>query len=54
MLLNDRDRMCSVEWEPVVVMAEGVWQGKRISWQQTFGNACKMDAALTGSPVFSF
>ncbi|MCY0932440.1 subtilase-type protease inhibitor [Streptomyces sp. H27-H1] len=44
---------CSVEWAPVTVTADGVWQGRRLSWQHTFTNACHLHASTTGA-VFSF
>ncbi|WP_328321234.1 subtilase-type protease inhibitor [Streptomyces sp. NBC_00388] len=45
---------CSFLWAPVTVTADGVWQGRRISWRATYGNACQMDAALSESSVFNF
>ncbi|MEU6283005.1 protease inhibitor [Streptomyces sp. NPDC047028] len=36
--------MCTKLWDPVVVTVEGVWQGKRVSYERTFGNACAKDA----------
>ncbi|MHB9857294.1 protease inhibitor [Streptomyces sp. YIM S03343] len=46
------DRMCTKQYDPVVVTAEGVWQGKRVSYERTFGNSCEKDAY--GSTVFAF
>ncbi|MER5731991.1 subtilase-type protease inhibitor [Streptomyces sp. NPDC002138] len=34
--------MCSKEWDPVTVTADGVWQGKRFSYDHTFGNRCAL------------
>ncbi|MFJ3696147.1 subtilase-type protease inhibitor [Streptomyces sp. NPDC090052] len=48
------DRECSFLWAPVTVTADGVWQGRRVAWRATYGNACQMDAALSGSSVFNF
>ncbi|WP_405774798.1 subtilase-type protease inhibitor [Streptomyces sp. NBC_00859] len=48
------DRQCSFLWAPVTVTADGVWQGRRISWRATYGNACQMGAALSESSVFNF
>jgi hypothetical protein len=36
------DRICTKEWNPVVVTAEGVWEGRRISYEHTFPNPCEM------------
>ncbi|MFE1754530.1 protease inhibitor [Streptomyces anandii] len=44
--------MCTKIWNPVVVTAQGVWQGKRVSFERTFANECMKDAAATS--VFSF
>ncbi|MGW1375859.1 subtilase-type protease inhibitor [Streptomyces sp. NPDC002446] len=46
------DRICTKEWAPIVVTADGVWQGKRVSYTYTFSNDC----ALTGGSgsVFEF
>ncbi|MEU9123054.1 subtilase-type protease inhibitor [Streptomyces sp. NPDC048506] len=46
------DRLCTKEWAPIVVTADGVWQGKRVSYTYTFANACTM-AGGSGS-VFEF
>ncbi|MFD5417811.1 subtilase-type protease inhibitor [Streptomyces sp. NPDC127069] len=34
------DSACTREWNPVTVTADGVWQGRRMSWTYTFGNPC--------------
>ncbi|MEU3403292.1 subtilase-type protease inhibitor [Streptomyces sp. NPDC006670] len=34
------DAACTREWNPVTVTADGVWQGKRMSYTYTFGNPC--------------
>lgn len=44
--------MCTRIWDPVVVTADGVWQGKRVSWQHTFANSCTM--RKSGGNVFAF
>ncbi|MEW2415431.1 subtilase-type protease inhibitor [Streptomyces sp. NPDC046866] len=31
---------CTREWNPMTVTAEGVWQGRRLSYSYTFGNPC--------------
>lgn len=46
------ERVCTKEWAPILVTADGVWQGKRVSYTYTFSNSC----ALTGGSgsVFEF
>ncbi|MFJ6795216.1 subtilase-type protease inhibitor [Streptomyces sp. NPDC091268] len=34
------DAACTKEWRPVTVAAEGVWQGRRMSYTYTFANSC--------------
>ncbi|MEU3751158.1 subtilase-type protease inhibitor [Streptomyces olivoreticuli] len=46
------DTFCTKEWNPIVVTAEGVWQGKRVSYEHTFANPC-MKRAIQGT-VFEF
>ncbi|WP_328540228.1 subtilase-type protease inhibitor [Streptomyces sp. NBC_00344] len=46
--------VCTQVWAPVTVSADGVWQGHRISWQATYGNTCRLNAALSESVVFNF
>ncbi|MEW2439317.1 subtilase-type protease inhibitor [Streptomyces caniferus] len=46
------DRLCTKEWNPFVVTADGVWQGKRVSYSYTFANACAMNNDLDA--VFAF
>ncbi|MEU2779289.1 subtilase-type protease inhibitor [Streptomyces sp. NPDC007162] len=46
------DVWCTKLYDPVVVTVEGVWQGKRVSYERTFGNACMRDAY--GASVFAF
>ncbi|MFI5683314.1 protease inhibitor [Streptomyces sp. NPDC051636] len=43
-LKSSDDVFCTKQWNPVVVTVEGVWQGKRVSYERTFGNACMKDA----------
>ena len=31
------DRVCTKEWQPVVVTVDGVWEGRRVAWSTTFG-----------------
>ncbi|MGW7256739.1 subtilase-type protease inhibitor [Streptomyces sp. NPDC054834] len=50
--LKSRDDVfCTKLYDPVVVTVEGVWQGKRVSYEHTFGNACVKD---TYGSVFAF
>lgn len=44
---SEPGRMCTKEWRPVTVTAEGVWDGQRISYAHTFANNCLKNAAAT-------
>ncbi|MGH3117549.1 MAG: subtilase-type protease inhibitor [Streptomyces sp.] len=44
--------VCTRIWDPVVVTADGVWKGQRVSWQHTFANPCMQNKA--GGSVFAF
>ncbi|MGW0732068.1 subtilase-type protease inhibitor [Streptomyces sp. NPDC002851] len=46
--------MCTKEWDPRVVTASGVWEGRRVSWTATFANGCQMHANLAGSAALAF
>ncbi|MGD9485925.1 subtilase-type protease inhibitor [Streptomyces sp. TRM70308] len=46
------ERLCPLHYDPVVVTAEGVWNGKRVSYERTFGNACAKGSE--GRAVFAF
>ncbi|MEU7057156.1 protease inhibitor [Streptomyces sp. NPDC046197] len=46
------DVMCTKIWNPVVVTVDGVWQGKRVSYERTFANDCVKNASSTS--VFAF
>ncbi|ANH94785.1 MULTISPECIES: subtilase-type protease inhibitor [unclassified Streptomyces] len=48
----DADVLCTREYAPVTVTADGVWQGLRVSFRHTYANACAKNAALTS--VFAF
>ena len=39
------DVICTKEYSPRTVEAEGVWNGSEISFRRTYGNACEMGAA---------
>ncbi|QNP66099.1 subtilase-type protease inhibitor [Streptomyces genisteinicus] len=43
---------CTRQWDPVTVTADGVWNGKRVSYTHVFGNTC-LQGASTGV-VFDF
>ncbi|MGW2558294.1 subtilase-type protease inhibitor [Streptomyces sp. NPDC001514] len=45
---------CTRQWDPITITADGVWQGKRVSWSATYGNSCEMRASLTQAAVFAF
>ncbi|MEU0129965.1 subtilase-type protease inhibitor [Streptomyces sp. NPDC006289] len=45
---------CTRQWDPLVLSATGVWQGRNVSWSATYGNACEMRASLTDGSVFAF
>lgn len=45
---------CTRQWDPVVLSATGVWQGRSVSWSATFGNTCEMRASLAEGAVFTF
>jgi hypothetical protein len=49
---TESGRMCTKEWRPVTVTAEGIWDGQRVSYEHTFANNCLKNAALT--QVFEF
>ena len=46
------DVLCTKQYDPVVVTVDGVWQGKRVSYERTFSNECVKRAY--GSTVFTF
>ncbi|MFE1313249.1 protease inhibitor [Streptomyces sp. NPDC058755] len=46
------DVWCTKLYDPVVVTVQGVWQGKRVSYERSFGNNCMKDAL--NSSVFAF
>ncbi|MEV6112708.1 subtilase-type protease inhibitor [Streptomyces sp. NPDC052109] len=46
------DVWCTKLYDPVVVTVQGVWQGKRVSYERTFGNGCMRDSV--GGGVFAF
>ncbi|ARF54611.1 subtilase-type protease inhibitor [Streptomyces gilvosporeus] len=46
------ERLCTKIWNPVVVTADGVWEGRRVSYTYTYANSCMMNAAQQS--VFRF
>ncbi|MFD9907128.1 subtilase-type protease inhibitor [Streptomyces sp. NPDC059063] len=46
------NRPCTKEWNPIVVTAEGVWEGRRVAYEHTFANPCALD--LGKGKVFAF
>ncbi|MET8948962.1 subtilase-type protease inhibitor [Streptomyces sp. NPDC004542] len=50
-LKSGDDVFCTKLYDPVVVTVEGVWQGKRVSYERTFPNACTRD---TYGALFAF
>ncbi|MBT2481780.1 subtilase-type protease inhibitor [Streptomyces sp. ISL-94] len=43
---------CTREWNPVTVTADGVWQGRRLSYSYTFANPCGL--RHTAGTLFNF
>ncbi|MCX4524319.1 MULTISPECIES: subtilase-type protease inhibitor [unclassified Streptomyces] len=43
---------CTREWNPMTVTADGVWQGRRMSYSYTFGNPCGLHN--TSGSLFGF
>ncbi|THA25325.1 alkaline protease [Streptomyces sp. RKND-216] len=46
------DRFCPMVYDPVVVTATGVYDGRRVDFERTYGNPCEMGAS--GTAVFAF
>ncbi|MET8227140.1 protease inhibitor [Streptomyces sp. NPDC005301] len=44
--------MCTKQFDPVVVTVDGVWQGRRVSYERTFANECVKNSY--GMTVFAF
>ncbi|MEU0843471.1 subtilase-type protease inhibitor [Streptomyces sp. NPDC005962] len=49
---TESGRVCTKEWRPVTVTAEGIWDGQRVAYEHTFANDCLKNATLT--QVFEF
>jgi hypothetical protein len=50
--LAPKDTVCTLEYRPVTVTAHGVWRGKLVSHEATFGNACEL--RRTTGQIFDF
>ncbi|WP_256106375.1 subtilase-type protease inhibitor [Streptomyces sp. ODS05-4] len=48
---EDNGRPCVKIWDPVVVTAQGTWQGARVDFERTYGNTCELQAE---GAVFAF
>ncbi|MFE9621446.1 protease inhibitor [Streptomyces sp. NPDC006527] len=44
--------LCTKQYDPVVVTVDGVWQGKRVSYERLFSNECVKNSS--GSVLFAF
>ncbi|MEU9985013.1 subtilase-type protease inhibitor [Streptomyces sp. NPDC050856] len=51
-LKSDDQRPCIKIYDPVVVTAQGVWEGRRVNHEQTFSNSCVMQSQSMS--VFNF
>ncbi|MCS0634909.1 subtilase-type protease inhibitor [Streptomyces sp. LP05-1] len=49
---QNNGRPCVKIYDPVVVTAQGVWDGRRVQFERTFSNSCVMQAE--GTSVYSF
>ncbi|WP_037671378.1 subtilase-type protease inhibitor [Streptomyces griseus] len=51
--LGNADGMaCTKQYDPVVVTVDGVWQGRRVSYERTFANECVKSSY--GISLFAF
>ncbi|WFB10286.1 subtilase-type protease inhibitor [Streptomyces sp. LX-29] len=53
-LAEPQGAFCTKEYRPIVVTAQGVWDGSRVSYEHTFPNSCVMRNSLQKSLVFEF
>ncbi|KUO18240.1 protease inhibitor [Streptomyces dysideae] len=51
-LTGRADVLCTKEYDPVVVTVDGVWQGKRVSYERAFANECVKSSH--GTSLFTF
>ncbi|MFF3459654.1 subtilase-type protease inhibitor [Streptomyces sp. NPDC002730] len=48
LLIKDSNkRLCPQIYDPVTVTVDGVWEGRRISYEETFANRCLMEGKVT-------
>ncbi|MET9800231.1 subtilase-type protease inhibitor [Streptomyces sp. NPDC006368] len=52
LLKSDDQRPCIKIYDPVVVTAQGVWEGRRVDYARTYPNSCVMQSE--GESVFTF
>jgi hypothetical protein len=43
--LQPGDSLCILLYQPVTARLNGVWRGKTVKWQKTYGNTCEMNRA---------
>jgi hypothetical protein len=51
-LTGQVDVLCTKQYDPVVVTVDGVWQGRRVSYERTFANECVKSSH--GTSLFAF
>ncbi|WP_128435733.1 protease inhibitor [Streptomyces cyaneus] len=44
--------LCTKQYDPVIVTVDGVWQGRRVSYERTFANECVKGSYVTS--LFAF
>ena len=44
--------LCTMQYQPVSVTATGIWDGRLVRFEHTYGNPCTLRAE--GGPVFAF
>jgi len=49
---QSQQMMCTMEYLPVIALAEGTWRGEKVEWEHEYGNGCSLRTA-TGT-VFLF
>ncbi|MEU0661861.1 MULTISPECIES: subtilase-type protease inhibitor [Streptomyces] len=49
---GEETRPCIKIYDPVVVTAQGTWEGRRVNFEKMYANSCVMQTE--GSSVFSF
>ncbi|SMD26479.1 Subtilisin inhibitor-like [Kibdelosporangium aridum] len=43
--------VCTTQWDPVTVTADGIWQDRFVHWQHTYSNTCQLAST---DPIFAF